>query len=369
MRFTIQRDKLLKPLQHVVGVVERRQTLPILSNVLIKASNNRLALTTTDLEIEMVAHAELDIAESGEVTLPARKFFDICRALPDEAQIDISIDNEKQRALIRSGKSRFNLTTLPAKDYPNIEEIKSTYRFSIAQSDLKEIIEKTHFAMAQQDVRFYLNGLLLEIRDAKVIAVATDGHRLSYCETDAQTNPAEVLQVILPRKGVTELVKILEDVEDSVDIEIGSNHVRINHPEIKFTTKLIDGKFPDYNRVVPSGSDKKVRADRDTLKQALARASILSNEKYRGVRVTIKNGALQAQAHNPEMEEAEEEIDVEYSGEDLVIGFNVNYLLDAVNAVQTEKVVMMLKDSNSSCLMLPDVEDSPSKYVIMPMRL
>ena len=369
MKFSIARDALVKPLQHIVGVVERRQTLPVLSNVLLVCENDQLTLTTTDTEIEMVAQAAIDSVEAGKTTVPARKFYDICRALPDHAQVEFVLDAEKQRALIRSGKSRFNLSTLPADDFPNLQDIQPDFSFSIQQEQLKGLIEKTQFAMAQQDVRFYLNGLLLEVSDNKVCAVATDGHRLAYSESDQDVHPEKVLQVILPRKGVTELAKVLEDNDANIQIELSGNHLRIAHPDITFTSKLIDGKFPDYKRVIPAETGFKVTADRVLLKQALSRASILSNEKYRGIRLAIKPGVLQAQAHNPEMEEAEEEIEVDYSGEEIVVGFNVTYLIEAINVIPTEKARLVFNDVNSSCLVLADGDYSESKYVVMPMRL
>lgn len=369
MKFSVQRENLLKPLQNIVGVVERRQTLPVLSNVLVSANENSLSMTTTDLEVEMVTMNELDIGEGGTVTVPARKFFEICRALPEASNIEFTVDNNKQRATIKSGKSRFSLATLPADEFPNIEKIKSTFDFSCTQHQLKQLIENTQFAMAQQDVRYYLNGLLLEIDKGSIRSIATDGHRLAFCEIEIDLNPSEVTQVILPRKGVMELGKILEDDDSEVRIEIGANHLRVTLNEMQFTTKLIDGKFPDYTRVIPRKGDKLITINRDLVKQAFARASILSNEKYRGIRLTLLPGLLQAQAHNPEMEEAEEEVEIDYQGEQLVIGFNVTYLLDAINAIVTEDINIELGDANSSCLITPQGETTSCKYVVMPMRL
>jgi DNA polymerase-3 subunit beta len=369
MKFSIERDALVKPLQNIVGVVERRQTLPVLSNVLLICENDKLRLTTTDTEIEMVAQTDIDSVETGKITVPAKKFYDICRALPEHAQIDFALDTELQKATIRSGKSRFNLTTLPADDFPNLQDIKADFRFSIQQDQFKNLIDKTQFAMAQQDVRFYLNGLLLEVSDNKICTVATDGHRLAYCESEQDVHPEKVLQVILPRKGVTELAKVLEDNQDPVTIELSSNHARIVHPSITFTTKLVDGKFPDYKRVIPPETGHEVSADRMLLRQALSRASILSNEKYRGIRLLIKEGLLQAQAHNPEMEEAEEEIDVDYQGEEIEVGFNVTYLIDAISVIPTENTRLVFNDANSSCLILSEGAESECKYVVMPMRL
>jgi len=368
MKFSIQREDLLKPLQTIVGVVERRQTLPVLSNILVVVSNNQLSMTATDLEVEMIARVPLDNAQPGDITIPARKIVDICRALPEGAKINISLDTEKERVSIQSGRSRFNLTTLPVTDFPGVDEITSQFEFSLPQNVLKHLIEKTSFAMAQQDVRYYLNGLLLEISHGTVRAVATDGHRLAMCAYDCDVNPSDTLQIIMPRKGVTELVKLLEDTDESVQIQVSANHIKIQLRDFVFTSKLIDGRFPDYERVIPKNSDKHVVADKETLRQALVRTSILSNEKYRGIRIRLSNALLQAQANNPEMEEAEEEIEVDYSGEELEIGFNVSYLLDALGAVVEDTVSLNLGDSNSSCVVRPR-EDSTCTYVIMPMRL
>lgn len=368
MKFSIQRESILKPLQTITGVVERRQTLPVLSNLLFGVSVNKLSMTATDLEVEMSAIVSLDGAESGDITLPARKIVDICKALPDGSKIDFIYDEEKQRATIKSGKSRFNLTTLPATEFPNIEEIKSTFEFEVSQNLIKHLIEKTAFAMAQQDVRYYLNGLLLEVDTGTIRTVATDGHRLAVCEHSAEVNPGEKIQVILPRKGVMELSRLLSDNDDPVKVTIGNNHFGIELKEYSFTSKLIDGKFPDYQRVIPRDSNKDVTADHELLRQALIRTSILSNEKYRGIRIRLQDNLLQAQANNPEMEEAEEEIEVQYQGAKLEIGFNVSYLLDALNAIETSNVKLALGDANSSCVMQPEGQTNCT-YVIMPMRL
>jgi len=368
MKFSIQRETLLKPLQTIVGVVERRQTLPVLSNILVAVSNDQLSMTATDLEVEMIAKVPLEAAEPGDITIPARKIVDICRALPEGATVNITLDTEKQRVTVQSGRSRFNLTTLPITDFPSVDEITSQFEFSLPQNVLKRLIEKTSFAMAQQDVRYYLNGLLLEISKGMVRTVATDGHRLAMCTHDCDVSPADTLQIIMPRKGVTELVKLLEDTDDLVNIQVSANHIKIQLNEFVFTSKLIDGRFPDYERVIPKNSDKHVSADKETLRQALVRTSILSNEKYRGIRIRLSNALLQAQANNPEMEEAEEEIEVDYSGGDLEIGFNVSYLLDALGAVVEDTVALELGDSNSSCVIRPKADDTCT-YVIMPMRL
>ncbi|MCF6337712.1 MAG: DNA polymerase III subunit beta [Gammaproteobacteria bacterium] len=368
MKFSIQREALLKPLQTIVGVVERRQTLPVLSNILMAVSSNQLSMTATDLEVEMIARIPLDNAQPGDITIPARKIVDICRALPEGATINITLDTEKERVSVQSGRSRFNLTTLPITDFPSVDEMTSQFEFSLPQKVLRYLIEKTSFAMAQQDVRYYLNGLLLEISSGMVRAVATDGHRLAMSTHACDVKPSDTLQIIMPRKGVTELVKLLEDTDQLVQIQVSANHIKVKLNDFVFTSKLIDGRFPDYERVIPKNSDKHVVADKETLRQALVRTSILSNEKYRGIRIRLSNALLQAQANNPEMEEAEEDIEVDYSGEELEIGFNVSYLLDALSAVSEDTVSLDLGDSNSSCVVQPK-GDSACTYVIMPMRL
>lgn len=366
MKFTINRETLLKPLQQVSGVVEKRQTMPILSNILINTTPESISLTGTDLEVEMITHAKLEQAEAGEVTLPARKFLDICKALPDSATIDITVENN--RALIRSGKSRFTLSTLPVVEFPNIEAISNPFEMMVQQKVLKSLIDKTSFAMAQQDVRYYLNGLLLEIADNTLRAVATDGHRLSLSEVGTEYNPPEMIQVIIPRKAVMELSRLLDDSDEMVQIQVGSNHIKFSLGDITFTSKQIDGKFPDYDRVFPKNSDKVLVANRENLRQALNRTSILSNEKYRGIRLHLQDNLLRTLAHNPEQEEAEEELEVQYKGGELEIGFNATYLMDAVTAINAEAVRIHLSDPNSSCMLESEGDDN-SKYVVMPMRL
>jgi len=367
MKLSIQRETLLRPLQVVSSVVERRQTLPVLSNVLLNSRNNTLTLTGTDLEVEMIARASLDQgADEGETTLPARKVLDICRALPEDATINLTINDDK--AIIRSGRSRFTLSCLPASDFPNIEPIASPYEFSIPQSALKDLIEQTQFSMAQQDVRYYLNGLMLEITKNCLKAVATDGHRLAISEIQTDIDVSDTRQLIIPRKGVIELARLLEDTESEIRVQVGDNHIKVDFPDISFTSKLIDGKFPDYQQVIPASPTKVITCGRHALYQAFARASVLSNEKYRGMRIQLSENLLKATVHNPEQEEAEEEIEVEYKGEEFEIGFNVSYFIDALAAIKADAVQVHFIDANHSCL-LNGVGDQASKYVIMPMRL
>jgi DNA polymerase-3 subunit beta len=366
MKLSIQREDFLKPLQQVIGVVERRQTLPILGNVLLNATKKSIRLTATDLEVELQAEIDTPVTEAGDITLPARKLLDICRTLPDEAQLDISVKND--RAVVRSGKSRFTLATLPANEFPAIDKIKSARSFSLPERDLHALIERTAFSMAQQDVRYYLNGLMLEPVDGLLRAVATDGHRLAMCELTADIKEAGDQQVIVPRKGVQELHRLLEERDVLVQVEIGTNHIRITTDDLRFTSKLIDGRFPDYQRVIPKNADKRLLVDRNLLRQALTRTSILSNEKYRGIRLEVSKNNIKIQAHNPEQEEAVEEIDAIYNEEGMTVGFNVTYLLDVLNSIDTDNVEICLSDANSSAMInRPNAEDC--RYVVMPMRL
>jgi DNA polymerase-3 subunit beta len=366
MKLSIQREAFLKPLQQVIGVVERRQTLPILGNVLLNATRKSITLTATDLEVELQAELSVPVTETGDVTLPARKLLDICRTLPDEAQLDISVKND--RALLRSGKSRFTLSTLPANEFPAIDKIKSARSFSLPEKDLHSLIERTAFSMAQQDVRYYLNGLMLEPVGGILRAVATDGHRLAMCELSADIKDATDQQVIVPRKGVQELHRLLEERDSLVQVEIGTNHIRITTDDLRFTSKLIDGRFPDYQRVIPKNADKRLLVDRNMLRQALTRTSILSNEKYRGIRLEVSKNNIKIQAHNQEQEDAVEEIDATYSEEGMTVGFNVTYLLDVLNSIDTDNVEICLSDANSSAMInRPGADDC--RYVVMPMRL
>jgi len=366
MKLSVIRETLLRPLQITSNVVERRQTLPVLSNLLVKANDHTLTLTGTDLEVEIVAQVALETPAEGEVTLPARKFLDICRALPEGAKISIDIDNNK--ALLRSGRSRFSLSTLPASEFPNIDPVQAVTEFSIAQKTFKSLIDRTQFSMAQQDVRYYLNGLMLELANNSLCAVATDGHRLAICQSEADIRVDETRQVIVPRKGVTELARLLEDSDSQVRVSVGDNHIKVDLPDVSFTSKLIDGKFPDYHQVIPSSPSRIVQADRATLYQSLARASVLSNEKYRGMRLQLSENLLRATVHNPDQEEAEEEVEVSYQGDEFEIGFNVAYFIDALAAIKSEQVQLNFTDSNASCLVHAE-NDPTCRYVIMPMRL
>ncbi len=366
MKLSFNREQIFNPLQHVIGAVEKRQTMPILANVLLEQNNGLLQIVGTDLEIELVAITEIAVKDKLRITVPARKLLDICKNLPEGSQIDLNISED--RVILLSGRSRFVLASLPANDFPALEEIAAETSFTVSQKILKELIEKTAFAMAQQDVRYYLNGLLIEGRGKSIRAVATDGHRLAMTDSEAIDDQVDGKQVIVPRKGVLELQRLLADSDEKVKVSFASNHICVELENIRYTSKLIDGRFPDYERVLPVGEGQKIEMDRLGLRQSLTRTSILSNEKYRGVRLMLSNNLLKIQTQNPDKEEAEEEVEIEYSGDDMEVAFNVNYLLDALGAIDSELVEMLVIDANSSCL-LKDKNQEMSKYVIMPMRL
>jgi len=367
MQFSISRESFLKPLQVVSGVVERRQTLPVLSNVLLQLSDSELSLTGTDLEVELVGRAQVDSAKlDGETTLPARKLLDICKSLPEGSLIDISVVDNK--VLLKSGRSRFTLASLSASEFPKVDEEPGSFSLNITQAKLKELLDATSFAMAQQDVRYYLNGMLFEVGEDYLRVVSTDGHRLAMETIRLESTVAETQQLILPRKGIMELTRLLSDDDEEIKLTFGANHIRVAIPEFTFTSKLVDGNFPDYNRVLPKGGDRVLTNDREELRQAFSRASILSNEKYHGVRIILSKNELKILANNPEQEEAEEVVAVSYDSEALEMGFNVSYLIDVLSTLQSQKVKITLSDANSSALLEAD-EGSEALYVIMPMRL
>ncbi len=362
----IPRDSLLKPLQAVSGIVERRHTLPILANVLLEQKNDKLYVTATDLEMQITACSELSGKQDQAITVAARKLQDLLRALPDDATVNIETSASKMT--VRASRSRFNLQTLPAADYPRVslaQEQQQTIR--LAQRDFRGLLRLAEFAMAQQDIRYYLNGMLLVIDKGTLQTVATDGHRLSFASLSITGNyPRQ--EVILPRKTVLEVSKLLEETEEEVTIDLLANQVRFRFSNIELVSKVVDGKFPDYNRVIPTGHAKQIDLSRTLLLQALQRAAILSNEKFRGVRLVLGNDHLKISCTNSEQEEAEEDLEVEYKGEALDIGFNITYLLDVLHNLGTERVLLAFGDANSSALItMPDRTDY--KYVVMPMRI
>jgi len=364
MQITVGRDDILGPLGTVTNVVERRQTLPILSNVLLRSSGGQLKLTRTDLEVEVVATLSAGDGDF-EATLPARKFFDICRAIPAGSVVTLSVQGEK--VAIKAAKSRFSLLTLPVADFPSVTSSDLKQALTIKHVELKKLLDQTIFCIAQQDVRYYLNGLYLEFAKQRLRAVATDGHRMAISDIRADFDPSLEMQLIVPRKGVLEISRLLHG-ENMATLMVGRNHIRVETETLVLTSKLIDGRFPDYTKVIPHTVAKTIVLPRQLFREALSRVAILSNEKYRGVRLSVQKGKLSISAHNPEQEEAVEELETEYQGESLEIGFNVSYLIEAVGSIDADAVTIGLNDPNTSCVIY--AADTPStKYILMPMRL
>ncbi len=366
MQMKINRDVLLKPLIKVTGIVERRHTLPILSNLLLEAKNNNIQLTATDLEMQISLNIATELKEDLSTTISAKKILDICRSLPVDSNIDLAIKDS--RMIVKAGKSRFNLQTLPAVDYPVMTKAAGkTTKIKISQVEFKGLLKQVEFAMAQQDIRYYLNGLLLEVKENKLNLVGTDGHRLSFTSTTLNQR-YEKEDVILPRKTVIELIKLLEDSGEEVTIELAAGQANFSFGGISLISKVIDGKFPDYHRVIPKAHDNTFTVKRVTMLTAMQRASILSNEKYRGIRMVLNENNIKLISTNTEQEEAEEELEITYNQEALDIGFNVTYLIDVLNNTQQENINFSFSDANSSCLITVP-EDDDYKYVVMPMRI
>ncbi|UDG79148.1 Beta sliding clamp [Candidatus Ecksteinia adelgidicola] len=366
MKFIIQREHLLKPLQQVTNLLSNRLMLPILSNLLLKVKENYLLLISTNLEIEMIARINLSQPyEQGAITIPARKFFDICRGLPEQSKLNVTLKNK--RFLISSYRSRFSLSTLPALDFPNIDNWTSEVKFYLPHIILKQLIESTQFSMACQDVRYYLNGMLFEIKNEEFRSITSDGHRLSICSIKIDRK-LPLCSVIVPRKGIIELIRLLNNNHTLLELQIGKKNIRAHIGDFTFSSKLVDGQFPDYHRVLPKNPDKRLKVNCDLLKKAFSRAAILSNEKCRGVRLYINNNQLKITANNSEQEEAEEILEVYYKGDPIEISFNVNYILDVLNVLKCDNVILLLTDSFSSVTIKDEIHQT-AFYVIMPMRL
>ena len=366
MNVNIIRENILHPLQQVTGAIERRQTMPSLANVYIQGQRETITFIATDLEIELIAQLQQPFETDFAITVPAQKLLDIVKNLPEGADVNFQFDKEG-RVIVRSGRSRFVLSTLPADDFPLIDNIEFGQETILTQQQLLQVIQRTSFSMARHDVRYFLNGLLIELKNKMIRGVATDGHRLALAEI-ALDDEVDHHQVIVPRKAINELQRLLVDTDDAVSLQFSANHIRLKFNDLIFTSKLIDGRFPDYERVLPQGGDKQLHLDRLSLRQALVRTAILSNEKYKGVRLSLNDGSLSIQSHNPDQEEAQEDIVLDYQGEALEIGFNVTYLLEVLNALNSHDVEITLKDTNSSCL-INTVDDKSARYVVMPMRL
>ncbi len=366
MKLSIERDRLLKPLSQVSSVVERRQTLPILGNVYLRFDDRSLVLTGTDLETEVTTQIDNVDGGDGECTVTARKFYDICRALPEDAVIELEATGD--RVQIKSGKSRFSLQTLAAPNFPRLETERWDCEFKVEQGKLKQLIDNTAFSMAQQDVRYYLNGLLLETEVQTLRAVATDGHRLAMSEIGIEGDAGESRQLIVPRKAVLELGRYLEESTASATVAMNPNHICVKVGPLVFTSKLIDGRFPDYEKVIPKNLSTHLEIERGELHDILARAAILTNEKFKGVRLNLSAKRLVVSAVNPDQEEASDEMVVDYEGGALEIGFNVGYLMEALRILGGEKVDLGLQDPNSSCTVRAPGDES-TLYLVMPMRL
>jgi len=366
MQIKINRETLLKPLTNVTGIVERRHTLPILSNLLLEAKNNNVQLTATDLEMQISLNFDSKFNGELSTTISAKKLLDICRSLPEG--IDIDMLSSDSRITVKAGKSRFNLQTLPASDYPVMTKVVGGgVTLKISQLEFKRLLKQVEFAMAQQDIRYYLNGLLLEVNENQLNLVGTDGHRLSFTSTKLNQS-YDKTDVILPRKTVVELIKLLDESEEEITIEISAGQVNFAFNEVRLISKVIDGKFPDYHRVIPTGHQNTFSVNRLVVLTAMQRASILSNEKYRGIRMVLSENNLKLISTNTEQEEAEEEIEIDYKKDALDIGFNVTYLIDVLNNTQQDNVNFSFADANSSCLITVPSDDN-YKYVVMPMRI
>jgi DNA polymerase-3 subunit beta len=366
MKFITEKAQIVDSLQNAAAVAERRQTIPILANLRLKTVNGKLEVTATDLEIQIKTYSHLiEIHEEGETTVSARKMSELCRSLPEGENVIFSLSNGK--LTVRSSNFHADFATISPDDFPEIEINEEQTPIAIESSVLKRLLSKTSFSMASQDVRYYLNGMLLEIEGNKINVVATDGHRLAF--SSATTNDVNLdVRNILPRKAVLELSKLLSPNEGTVDLLVGASYVDIRSENLNFSSKLIDGKYPDYNKVFPTGEPLPLEISKEILQSALSRASVLSNEKYRGVRFQLSEDKLKLTANNPEQESAEEEVDVIYKGSELEVGFNIGYLLDVLNAIDTETVSFEFYGEDSSCI-IKEQNSEDDVYVIMPMRL
>jgi len=368
MNINIQKETLEKPLSQIIGVVEKRQTLPILGNVYLELKQSVLTLVGSDLETEITTRVEGVEGSDGKTTVSARKLYDICRSLPNESQLSLIIEQDN-KMIVKAGKSRFTLQILGADNYPRLEETHWKHEFSLSQNQLNNLLTHTSFSMAQQDVRYFLNGLLIEIHDNYILSVATDGHRLAKTQVMIDPLGIDQVQSIIPRKAVIEIGKFLDaGSDDPVSIKLNASHILIQSGNFIFISKLIDGRFPDYEKVIPANLDKHIIINRENLINILNRAAILSNEKFRGVSLSVDNNILQVRSHNPDQEHAKDEMEVSYSGEAIEIGFNVNYLLEALKACHSENIDLGLLDPNTSCTFHAQ-ESADTLYLIMPMRL
>ena len=366
MKFIINREFLLSPLQQIVGVIEKRQTMPVLANVLMVVSDEFLTLTGTDLEIQIVAKVSVTDASAGSITVPARKLLDLCRLLPNGSDIQLEQQNDKVKLV--SNRSKFSLSCLPSEHYPEFAESEMDKKFTINAGKFKKALEKTIFCMANQDVRYYLNGLMLNISNNKIKLVASDGHRLSIFEGQIDEQTGYETRIILPRKGVLELYRLLENLDTELTVMFSTNNIKVTIGHLVFTAKLVDAKYPDFGKVFQQAFYEPISLPKLALKETLTRVAVLANEKFKGVTFDIAQGSMKISTHNPEHDEAEEELSIDYQGEELSIAFNAQYLLDAVSNLDSDMAVLTIASNASSCFI-----DEPSecgyKFIVMPMRL
>ena len=369
MKFTVATKPLLKALQVVIGAIEHRQTMQILANVLFTINEQQLLIIATDTEIELISAVPLkQKIKMPSFTVPGRKLLDICRTVPEDSESEFLFDQEHERVIVTIGLSRFTLATLPAAGFPNIPEQTSIVQFTTQQKNLKTLTEKTHFAIPQQSARHYLLGMFLEVKDGVVTAAASDGHRLALYSIKTTTDKKAFAQIIIPRKGVIELMRLLENSEEEISVALNENYIRIIGRTFVYTSKLIVGKFPNYAKLIPQGNDKIIVLDRDQLKQAIIRVSILSNEIFRNIRLQLQRDSLRLITNNPEQEEAVEDLAVTYSGEKFEAIFNVNYFVDILNSLETPKVRVLLKNNESGALVEEVNGQNECTYVLMPIR-
>tara|TARA_Y100001970_G_scaffold119003_1_gene147535 strand:- start:275 stop:1375 length:1101 start_codon:yes stop_codon:yes gene_type:complete len=366
MKFTAEKSQIVDSLQNAAAVAERRQTIPILANLRLKTISGKLEVTATDLEIQIKTYSDLlSVEEEGETTVSARKMSELCRSLPDAENVNFSLHEGKLKVSSKNFNGDF--ATISADDFPELEVNEEQNTTKLPSAALKRILTKTLFSMASQDVRYYLNGLLLELNEEQLKGVATDGHRLALSSIDTKQSGL-AMRNILPRKAVLELAKILPPEDSPIEILVGSTYIGIKADNVNFSSKLIDGKYPDYEKVFPSGEPLPLLINKESLQSALSRASVLSNEKYRGVRFELSKGSLRLTANNPEQESAEELLEVDYEGADLEVGFNIGYLIDVLGVLESERVMFEFYGEDSSCVIKEPGSDQ-EVYVIMPMRL
>ena len=378
MKLTIERGALLKSLGHVQNVVERRNTIPILSNVLLEAGSNSLGLTATDMDLTIIERVPVSVGTNGAATVPAHTLYDIVRKLPEGAQVEIGGEGDGSQAVVRAGRAKFSLPTLPREDFPATSGGELPHKFSLGAKDLRSLIDRSRFAISTEETRYYLNGIYLHVSEAKgakgkgegshLRAVATDGHRLARVEMPAPAGAAGMPGVIVPRKTVGELRKLIDETEEQIEVSLSDTRIRFAFDSVTLSSKLIDGNFPDYQRVIPTGNDKTMTVDRRMFAEAVDRVSTIASEKSRAIKISLKKGSMTLSASSPEYGSANEELEIGYDGTPIEIGFNARYLLDITGQLQGSEAEFKLADAASPTL-LGDASDASALYVLMPMRV